>query len=39
VVGKDLFYVANSQWEKFGDDGRVEAPETLQEPLVLRLRL
>ncbi len=39
VVGKDLFYVANSQWERFGDDGRIEAPDSLRPPLVLRLRL
>jgi hypothetical protein len=39
VVGKDLFYVANSQWERFGDDGRIEAPDELRPPLVLRLRL
>jgi hypothetical protein len=39
VVGKDLFYVANSQWERFGDDGTIEAPDELRPPLVLRLRL
>jgi sugar lactone lactonase YvrE len=39
VVGRDLYYVAASQWEKFRDDGTIEAPETLRPPLVLRLRL
>jgi sugar lactone lactonase YvrE len=39
VVGPDLFYVANSQWERFRDDGGIDAPERLQAPLVLRLRL
>lgn len=39
IVGRDLFYVANSQWERFRDDGGIDAPERLQEPLVLRLRL
>lgn len=39
VVGHDLFYVAASQWERFRDDGTIDAPETLRPPLVLRLRL
>jgi sugar lactone lactonase YvrE len=39
VVGRDLFYVAASQWERFHDDGTIEAPDTLRPPLVLRLRL
>jgi hypothetical protein len=39
VVGRDLYYVAASQWEKFRDDGTIEAPESLRPPLVLRLRL
>jgi len=39
VVGRDLYYVAASQWERFRDDGTIEAPETLRPPLVLRLRL
>lgn len=39
VVGRDLYYVAASQWEKFRDDGTIDAPETLRPPLVLRLRL
>ncbi len=39
VVGDELFYVANSQWERFGEDGGIAAPDRLQAPLVLRLRL
>ncbi len=39
VVGRDLFYVAASQWERFRDDGTIDAPDTLRPPLVLRLRL
>jgi sugar lactone lactonase YvrE len=39
IVGDELFYVANSQWERFRDDGEIDAPERLQPPLVLRLRL
>ncbi len=39
VVGRDLYYVAASQWERFRDDGTIDAPETLRAPLVLRLRL
>ena len=39
LVGRELFYVANSQWERFGEDGTVAEPARLQRPLVLRLRL
>lgn len=39
IVGRDLFYVANSQWERFREDGTIDAPDRLQPPLVLRLRL
>jgi hypothetical protein len=39
VVGDELFYVANSQWERFRADGGIDAPEELRAPLVLRLRL
>jgi DNA-binding beta-propeller fold protein YncE len=39
VVGHDLFYVAASQWERFHDDGSIDAPGMLRPPLVLRLRL
>jgi hypothetical protein len=34
-----MYYVANSQWERFGEDGRVANPESLEPPVVLRLRL
>lgn len=39
VVGGALYYVANSQWERFKDDGTVDAPDRLRRPLVLRLPL
>jgi sugar lactone lactonase YvrE len=39
LVDRDLYYVANSQWEQFGEDGRVANPDSLQRPVVLRLRL
>jgi sugar lactone lactonase YvrE len=39
VVGHDLYYVANSQWERFGEDGDVADPAALLPPTVLRLRL
>lgn len=39
VVGRTLYYVANSQWERFGEDGTIEAPAELEAPLVLRLPL
>jgi sugar lactone lactonase YvrE len=39
LVQDDLYYVANSQWERFGEDGRIAKPETLERPVVLRLRL
>jgi hypothetical protein len=39
MVGRDLYYVANSQWERFGEDGTVAAPDSLKAPTVLRLRL
>jgi hypothetical protein len=39
LVGRELYYVANSQWELFGDDGRIAQPDSLQQPVVLRLRL
>ena len=39
VVGHVLFYVANSQWERFRDDGTIDAPDQLRNPLVLRLPL
>jgi sugar lactone lactonase YvrE len=39
VVGNALYYVANSQWEQFREDGTIQAPAQLQAPLVLRLPL
>jgi sugar lactone lactonase YvrE len=39
VVGRDLYYVANSQYERFTQDGRVALPDSLELPVVLRLRL
>jgi sugar lactone lactonase YvrE len=38
VAGRALYYVANSQWERFRDDGSIDSAE-LQAPLVLRLTL
>jgi sugar lactone lactonase YvrE len=39
LVGGELFYIANSQWERFAQDGRVSHPELLERPVVLRLPL
>ncbi len=39
LVDGDLYYVANAQWERFGEDGRIEQPDSLERPVVLRLRL
>jgi len=39
LVDRDLYYVANSQWEQFGENGRVATPDSLRAPVVLRLRL
>jgi sugar lactone lactonase YvrE len=39
VVDHDLYYVANSQWERFGEDGHIADPSALLPPTVLRLRL
>jgi sugar lactone lactonase YvrE len=39
VVGRTLYYVANSQWERFREDGTIDTPEALRNPLVLRLPL
>ncbi|MGH7499310.1 MAG: SMP-30/gluconolactonase/LRE family protein [Gemmatimonadales bacterium] len=39
IVGSDLYYVANSQWERFGETGTVAEPDQLQPPTILRLRL
>jgi sugar lactone lactonase YvrE len=39
VVGRSFYYVANSQWDRFKDDGSVDQPDLLRPPLVLRLPL
>ncbi len=39
VVDGELYYIANAQWERFGEDGRIAKPESLEPPVVLRLRL
>jgi hypothetical protein len=39
LVADELYYVANSQWERFGQDGRVAQPDSLRPTVVLRLRL
>ena len=39
LVEGALFYVANSQWERFGPDGRIPDLDRLERPVVLRLPL
>ena len=39
LVNGELFYIANSQWERFGADGRIPDPAVLERPVVLRLPL
>ena len=39
LMGNELCYIANRQWERFNDGGGIDAPERPQPPLVLRLRL
>ena len=39
LVNGDLYYIANSQWERFGADGRIPEPAVLERPVVLRLPL
>jgi sugar lactone lactonase YvrE len=39
LVDGELFYVANSQWERFGEDGGIPQAELLERPVVLRLPL
>ena len=38
MVGEELYYVANSQYAAFGDDGQVKA-ERLRDPAILRMRI
>lgn len=39
LVGRDFYFIANSQWEMVDEKGETAAPEKWREPLVLRLRL
>jgi sugar lactone lactonase YvrE len=39
VVGDDFYYIADGQWERFGEDGTVADAAALRPTVVLRLRL
>lgn len=39
LVGRELYYIANSQWERFDRSGGIAHPDSLRAPVVLRLRL
>ena len=39
VVGDDFYYIADGQWERFGEDGRIAEAAALKPTVVLRLRL
>ena len=39
LAGDDLYYIADGQWERFGNDGTVTDSSTLRSTVVLRLRL
>lgn len=39
VVGDDFLYIADGQWERFGEDGTVADAGALRATVVLRLRL
>ena len=39
VVDGVLYYVANSHWNKFGEDGQLKNPESLSGPVVLKVGL
>jgi sugar lactone lactonase YvrE len=39
LVGEDFYYIADGQWERFGDDGMVADSSALRPTVVLRLRL
>jgi len=39
LVGDTLYYIANSQLNAVGPDGRFLAADKLQEPAVLKVRL
>jgi hypothetical protein len=38
LVDGELYYIANSQWERFGEDGRIAKSEWLERPVLLRCR-
>jgi hypothetical protein len=39
VAGDELYYIADGQWERFGEDGSVADSSVLRPTVVLRLRL
>ena len=39
LANDQLYYIANSQWDRFGEDGRIANPESLEPTVVLRLPL
>ena len=39
LVGDDFYYIADGQWERFGEDGWVADSSALRSTVVLRLRL
>jgi sugar lactone lactonase YvrE len=39
LANDQLYYIANSQWDRFGEDGRVADPKSLEPTAVLRLPL
>jgi sugar lactone lactonase YvrE len=39
LVGDELYYIADGQWERFGEDGTVADSSALRPTVVLRLRL
>jgi len=39
LVGSDFYYIADGQWERFGEDGTVADSSALRSTVVLRLRL
>jgi sugar lactone lactonase YvrE len=39
LANDQLYYIANSQWDRFGEDGRIASAESLEPTVVLRLPL
>jgi sugar lactone lactonase YvrE len=39
IVGRDLVYVAAAQWGAFDKDGHITHPESLAEPILMRMTL